>query len=146
MSYKKTGMSLSTSSRATRRILRVWNPALFSERTTVPFLQCPLYIKKCIFIRFKRRGRTNFPGASSPAPIFSFPMQRDCNEDHWVSRRTMPVDFPHYFFRLSTCKTIFKSRIFVKRFSVSFCGLDPRPQKFLVAHLDRYAFKCQMLL
>ena len=39
--------------------LGVWTPALFSKRTKVPFLQCPLYFKKSVFLRLKRHGSSH---------------------------------------------------------------------------------------
>ena len=60
--FISTGMQLG-------RVLGVWTPALFSIRPKVPFLPCPLDIKKGAFLRLKRHGTEMFLGASPPAPI-----------------------------------------------------------------------------
>ena len=74
------------------------DPALFSKRTKVPILQYPLYIKKTVFLRLKRRGSKSFLGARPPVPfLLFFALKRGCNEDHWTSEIAKPVDFPHYF-------------------------------------------------
>ena len=60
----------------------VWAPAHFCKRTKVPSLQCPLYIKRDIFLRSKWRGSKTFPGVSLQPPFFLHCLEKRL---HWGS-------------------------------------------------------------
>ena len=83
-----------------REFLGVWTPAFFSKRTKVPFCRA-LFISKRVFSLDLKGVVPNIFWGPRPQPSFSFPFrERDGNEDHWTSEITIPVNFPHYFFRL----------------------------------------------
>ena len=71
-------------------------PCSFKYKKKVPFLQCPLYIKKGVFLRLKRHGFIK------PKVPFLSPCEgeRVFNDDYWTSEVPIPVNFPHCFLRL----------------------------------------------